>query len=422
MRGWAFLARLCLVNMAIGGMAALPVNLFNRLMTVELALPALLPGLLVALHYAVQMTRPVWGHRSDAKGDRTRFVVGGMVVLGLGLLLAAYGIQIAQENLGLALGLWVVAYIAIGLGIGAAGTSFLALLATAAPDTRKGGAATLAWLMLIAGAIIASIGAGLSLDPYSHERLIIVVSVVAMIAVVLSVLATAGVEQKLSGIQPEPEPGGTPPLRAALRAVWADGTARNFTGFVFLSILAFYLSELVFEPFAGHVHGLSPDESTTLSGGKDGAALLGMLAAGFLSSFGIGSLRAWAVTGCFISAIGLLALGLGGPLMAATVTLGLGNGLFVVGAVGSMMRLAAARRGATGTAMGVFGAAQAVAAGLAGLVATGTLDLARLVLDDASAYAAVFTLEAVLFLGAALVALRILGPVETPGQTLQPGE
>ena len=66
--GWGGLARLCLANMAIGGLAALPVNLFNRLMTVELAWPAMLPGLLVALHYAVQLSRPVWGHRSDAKG------------------------------------------------------------------------------------------------------------------------------------------------------------------------------------------------------------------------------------------------------------------------------------------------------------------------------------------------------------------
>lgn len=69
--GWGMLLRLCLVNAAIGGLAALPVNLFNRLMTVELALPALLPGLLVALHYGVQLTRPVWGHRSDVKGGRT---------------------------------------------------------------------------------------------------------------------------------------------------------------------------------------------------------------------------------------------------------------------------------------------------------------------------------------------------------------
>jgi BCD family chlorophyll transporter-like MFS transporter len=420
MRVWGFLIRLCLVNLALGGMTALPVNLFNRLMTVELALPALLPGLLVALHYAVQLTRPVWGHRSDAKKDRTRFVVGGTAVLGLGLVLAAFGIQTAESNLALAMALWIAAYIAIGLGIGAAGTSFLAMLATAAPDTHKGGAATLAWLMLIAGAIVSSIGAGAALDPYSHGRLVGVVAVVAGAGVALSILATVGVERRLRA-----GPATTaaePSLRLALRAVWADGTARNFTGFVFLSILAFYLSELVFEPFTGHVHGLSPDESTMLSGGKDGAALMGMIAAGLLSSIGIGSLRAWAVTGCAISAAGLMALGLQAPLMPATVTLGLGNGLFVVGAVGSMMRLAAARKGATGTAMGVFGAAQAVAAGLAGLVATGTLDLARLVLDDATAYATVFTLEAVLFLAAALVALRILGATPTQEATLQPGE
>lgn len=420
MAGWPFLIRLCLVNLVLGGMTALPVNLFNRLMTVELALPALLPGLLVALHYAVQLTRPVWGHRSDARGDRTRFVIGGTLVLGLGLILAAYGIRIADEALVLALALWAVAYIAIGLGIGAAGTSFLAMLATAAHDQRKGGAATLAWLMLIAGAIVSSVGAGLALDPYSHERLIVVVAVVAAAGLVIATLATWGAEARLIGHR-APE-AASPTLRAALADVWQDSTARAFTGFVFLSILAFYLSELIFEPFAGHVHGLSPDESTTLSGGKDGAALMGMIAAGVLSSLRIGSLRIWAVTGCVVSAAGLLALGAGFALLPSTVMLGLGNGLFVVGAVGSMMRLAAARQGATGTAMGVFGAAQAVAAGLAGLIATGTLDIARLVLPDAAAYATVFTLEAILFLAAALVALRILGTRTAAEPALQPGE
>jgi MFS family permease len=76
----------------IGALAALPVNLFNRLMTVELAWPAILPGLLVALHYGVQLTRPFWGHRSDAKGGRTPFILGGVAVVGLGLILAAYAI------------------------------------------------------------------------------------------------------------------------------------------------------------------------------------------------------------------------------------------------------------------------------------------------------------------------------------------
>ena len=414
--GWGGIVRLCLANAAIGGLSALPVNLFNRLMTVELALPALLPGFLVALHYAVQLSRPVWGHRSDAKGGRTPFILGGIAVVGLGLVMTAWAIAYAPSY-GIALTVWIMAYALIGFGIGAAGTSFLALLATAAPDERKGAAATIAWLMLIAGAIAASIGTGIALKPYSPDRLMLVVPCVAVACFVAALLGTLGTERRLGAV---PAPS-QPSLMPALRATWADPAARAFTGFVFLSILAFYLSELVLEPFAGHVHGLTPDASTKLSGGKDGASLVGMIAAGALSTFGIGSLRGWAVTGCMISAVGLVGLGAGLALVPFTVILGLGNGLFVVGAIGSMMRLAAAQEGATGTRMGVFGAAQAVAAGLAGLLATGTLDLARVALPDGAAYSVVFGLEAVLFLAAALVATRILhGRVAQP--QLQPGE
>ncbi|MEM9850563.1 MAG: MFS transporter [Pseudomonadota bacterium] len=388
--------------MAIGGLAALPVNLFNRLMTVELALPALLPGLLVALHYGVQLTRPYWGHRSDTQGGRTPFILGGMACIGAGLVATAYAIAYLSGPVAIAV--WVLAYGAIGLGIGAAGTSFLALLATAVPDARKPAAATLAWLTLIFGAIVSSIGTGIALEPYSGARLLAVVPVVSVLALALTWVATWRVEARLGPVPAAPEPY----LGPALRETWADPAARAFTGFVFLSICAFYLSELVLEPFAGHVHGLPPEASTKLSGAKDGAALVGMLGAGALGSLRLGSLRFWAIVGCVISAVGLVALGSGLPVWPATAVLGLGNGLFVVGAVGSMMRLAAARQGQAGTRMGVFGAAQAVAAGLAGLVATGMLDALRLILPTQSAYATVFGLEAVLFIAAAALAARIL--------------
>lgn len=414
--GWGGLIRLCLANAAIGGLAALPVNLFNRLMTVELAWPAILPGLLVALHYGVQLTRPYWGHRSDARGGRTPFILGGIAMVGAGLVATAWAIAWI-ENSALALAIWIVSYAAIGLGIGAAGTSFLALLASAASDRQKGAMATLAWLMLIFGAIVASIGTGIALEPYSPDRLMAVVPVVALIALVLSFVATVGVERRLG---PVPAPA-EPELGPALKATWEDQAARAFTGFVFLSILAFYLSELILEPFAGHVHGMPPEDSTKLSGGKDGAALAGMIAAGVLSYFRIGSLRAWAIIGCGVSAAGLMGLAAGLSIVPFTVVLGLGNGLFVVGAVGSMMRIAAEREGATGTRMGVFGAAQAVAAGIAGLIATGIVDVARLAMPIETAYGTVFILEAFLFVAAALVAARLLHS-DGPEPALQPGE
>ncbi len=416
--GWGTLARLCLVNAAIGGLAALPINLFNRLMTVELALPAILPGLLVALHYGVQLTRPVWGHRSDQNGARKPLILSGIVIVGLGLIAAAWGIGLAPASPALALIVWILAYAAIGVGIGAAGTSFLALLADVSGE-KRGPAATLAWLLLIAGIIVTSIGTGIALDPYSPERLIFVVANVALIALLVAALATWKIEPQGNRKAVEtPEP-----FSAALSQTWADPVARRFAGFVFLSILAFYLSELVFEPFAGHVHGLSPEESTKLSGGKEGAALAGMLLAGLLSQLKLGNLRHWAVIGCTVSAFGLLCLGAGFPLVPSSVALGLGNGFFVVGAVGSMMQLAADHAERTGTRMGVFGAAQAIAAGAAGLIGTGMLDLARLMLSDAAAYASVFWLEAALFLAAALVAARVMRASETKSSTsLVPGE
>ncbi|MEO0937402.1 MAG: MFS transporter [Pseudomonadota bacterium] len=412
---WAVILRLCLVNAAIGGLAALPVNLFNRLMTVELAFPALLPGALVALHYGVQLTRPMFGHRSDQHGGRTPFIIGGVALVGAGIVAAAWGIGVAETSRAAALSIWVVAYIAIGLGIGAAGTSFLALLAHVA-GPRKAASATLAWLLLIVGAIITSIGTGVALEPYTPARLLNVVTVVAALALLLSMLATWGVERR-SGAAVLPDDA---PLATALRQTWADPMARRFTGFVFLSILAFYLSELIFEPFAGHIHGLGPEDSQKLSGAKDGAALMGMIAAGLLAHLRRGSLRFWAVTGCIVSAAGLIALGAGLPLIPSAMTLGLGNGLFVVGAIGSMMQLAAERSQRTGTRMGVFGAAQAIAAGLAGLVATGLLDAMRMILPDAAAYGAVFAFEAVLFLLAAIAAAKVMA--QRPDPTLVPGE
>jgi hypothetical protein len=87
--GWASVARLGLVQACLGAVVVLTTSTLNRVMVVELALPALLPGVLVALHYLVQMARPRMGHGSDVGGRRTPWIIGGMAVLGLGGVVAA---------------------------------------------------------------------------------------------------------------------------------------------------------------------------------------------------------------------------------------------------------------------------------------------------------------------------------------------
>ena len=69
--GWLGIVRLGLVQTALGAVVVLATSTLNRVMVVEYALPAIVPGALVALHYAVQMLRPRLGHGSDVGGRRT---------------------------------------------------------------------------------------------------------------------------------------------------------------------------------------------------------------------------------------------------------------------------------------------------------------------------------------------------------------
>ena len=96
--GWGSIFRLGLVQTALGAMVVLATSTFNRVMVVELALPAMLPGVLVALHYVVQVFRPRMGHGADVGGRSTPWILGGMAVLGLSTLAAAGATALLQES------------------------------------------------------------------------------------------------------------------------------------------------------------------------------------------------------------------------------------------------------------------------------------------------------------------------------------
>ena len=146
MLSWIAIVRLGVVQMCLGALVVLMTSTLNRVMVVELALPALVPGLLVGLHYAIQLSRPGWGHRSDTGGRRTPYIIGGMAVLAAGAVLATAAVVLIASAPVAGLALSVLAYALIGIGIGAAGTSVLALLATMTAPRRRAAAATITWL------------------------------------------------------------------------------------------------------------------------------------------------------------------------------------------------------------------------------------------------------------------------------------
>lgn len=427
--GWISIVRLGLVQMALGAIVVLTTSTLNRLMVVELALPAVLPGLLVALHYGIQITRPHWGFLSDAGGHRTRWIIGGMAVLAFGAFGAACGVGLFATSFSAALALSILSYALIGLGVGASGTSLLALLATATAPRHRAAAATITWLMMIAGIAMTAGTAGLFLDPYSPARLLQVVGTVTCAAVLMAVLAVWGIERRLTCA---PRPERRAGFVAGLREVWSETDARNFTIFVFLSMTAFFMQELILEPYAGLVFAFTPGQSTSLSGAQNGGVFLGMLTVGIAATgLRIGSLRGWVVAGCLgsaaclagIAALGNVAMPMG--LAPAVVALGFFNGMFAVAAIGAMMALAGQGRSAReGTRMGLWGAAQAMAAGFGGLTGAAAADLMRVALGrDAPAFGTVFLAEAVLFVIAAIMALKVIERQSgTPQAALVPGE
>lgn len=428
--GWLQIVRLGLVQTCLGAVVVLTTSTLNRLMVVELALPAVIPGLLVAWHYGIQITRPNWGFLADRGGRRTLFIRAGMAVLALGAFLAAAGVVLIPEHAVAGLGLSVLAYTLIGLGVGASGTSLLALLASATAPRRRAAAGTITWLMMIAGIAVTAASVGALLDPYTPRRLLEVVAGVGAIAVTLTVLATWGIEARLPA--PVPADRGTR-FRAALAEVWADARARSFTLFVFLAMTAYFMQELILEPYGGLVFGLTPGESTALGGPQHGGAFLGMILVGIaVSGLGRGSLRAWVTGGCLGSAAALVALALIGQgaadrslLVPVVASLGFFNGIFAVAAIGAMMALAGEGRGAAreGTRMGLWGAAQAIAAGFGGLAGAALADGLRLVLSTPQAFGSVFLIEAGLFLASATMAARILGGIAAPAAAeFVPGE
>ena len=412
--GWLAIFRLGLVQTALGAIVVLTTSTMNRVMVVELALPAMLPGALVALHHAVQLLRPRLGHGSDVGGRRTPWIVGGMGVLALGGVGAALGTAWMASNVTAGVMLAVLSFVMIGIGTGAAGTSLLVLLAKRVDDSRRAAAATIVWTMMIVGFIVTAGLAGHFLDPFSPQRLVTVTAATAAAAFVLTLLAVAGVERG-AAVQAAATAAAVP-FRQALAQVWGEREARRFTVFVFVSMLAYSAQDLILEPFAGTVFGFTPGQSTQLSGVQNGGVLAGMLLVALAASGKrrIGSLRAWTVAGCIASALALLALSAGGltpgwPLRANVFALGVANGAFAVAAIGSMMSLAAhGARGREGVRMGLWGAAQAIAFAVGGFAGTVASDVAHaLIGSSALAYASVFAAEGLLFLLAARLALNI---------------
>ena len=120
--GWLSVVRLGVVQACLGELIVLITATMNRVMVVELRVPAIVPGARVALHCTMQLRlRPRMGHFADQHGRLTRWIVCGMAILACGVVATAALLPVLRSAPMLGYPLIIVAFVLVGLGVSTAG-------------------------------------------------------------------------------------------------------------------------------------------------------------------------------------------------------------------------------------------------------------------------------------------------------------
>ena len=421
------LLRLSLFQVTVGMAAVLLIGTLNRVMIVELGLPAWVVAVMISLPLVFAPFRMLVGHRSDTHKSvlgwkrvpyiwfGTLLQFGGLAIMPFALILLSgdsHGPPIVGQ-VGAAL-----AFLLTGAGLHTVQTSGLALATDLAPERARPKVVALLCAMLLLGSVGAAVGFGLLLTPFSELKLIKVVQGAGLLTMILNGVALWKQEPR------DRSRGQSVVLAPTFRDRWAAYASTGRAGRRLLAIgmgtTAFSMQDVLLEPYGGRVLHLSVSATTSLTallavGGGTGLWIAARSLAKGSDPYrvsGFGALAGLAAFACVILAAPMAAP----ALFAAGVGLvGLGAGLFAHGTLTASMNMA--QKDATGLALGAWGAVQALAAGLA--IATGGLlsdtlgalaragRLGAVLQGPATGYSGVYALEIVLLFGT----LIALGPL-----------
>ena len=237
------------------------------------------------------------GHRSDTHrsvlGWRrvpyiwfgTLMQFGGLAIMPFALLLLSgdsHGPPIVGEA-GAAL-----AFLLAGAGLHTTQTAGLALATDLAPEHVRPKVVALLCLMLLVGSVVAAVGFGLLLTPFSELRLIQVVQGAAALTMVVNGIALWKQEprRRMSEIAHEVAPR----FRDAWAAYTATGQSARRLIAIGLGTVAFSMQDVLLEPYGGKVLHLPVGMTTLFTASARGGRRLGPRAGGTRARTGRGPL------------------------------------------------------------------------------------------------------------------------------------
>ena len=418
------LLRLSLFQVAVGMALTLLIGTLNRVMIVELHVPASLVGAMIALPLLFAPFRAVIGHKSDHHRSelgwrRVPFIYrgamlqfGGLAILPFALLVLARLGDSASAPAWVGQAAAALAFLLVGAGLHTIQTVGLALATDlAAPESRPK-VVGLMYVMLLVGMIASALLFGAMLADFTPGRLVQVVQACALLTVVLVGTAAWKQEPRRSTARvPQPVP---PDFRTAFASFLAGDRARNFLLVTGIGTMAFTMEDVLLEPYGGQVLGLAVGETTRLTATLALGGIAGFGAASRVLARGYDPLRLaciGVVLGIPAFAAVILAQPFASVLLFAvgTAAIGAGAGLFGHGTLTATMNRAPP--GQVGLALGAWGASQATAAGL-GVALGGIIrDLvASVASHPATGYHAVYGLEIVLLFATLASAAPLLSP------------
>ncbi len=371
------LLRLSLFQVSVGMALVLLVGTLNRVMIVELGVPASLVGVMVALPLLAAPFRTLIGFRSDNHRSalgwrRVPFIAKGAMVQFGGLSIMPFALLVlsGQGEAGSAPA-WIgelsagVAFLLVGAGLHTVQTVGLALATDlAAPRTRPN-VVGLMYVSLLLGMVVSALLFGALLANFTPGRLIQVVQGAAVATIVLNSVALWKQESRRTARAVPAEP---PRFGETWRHFTRDGAVVRRLVAVGLGTMAFSMEDVLLEPYGGQVLHLTVGDTTKLTATLAVGGLLGFALASRVLSRGADPFR-MAMQGALVGlpafAAVIAAAPFGSPALFAigTALIGFGAGLFGHGTLTATMDLAP--RSQAGLALGAWGAVQATAAGLA---------------------------------------------------------
>jgi len=423
------LLRLSLFQITVGMAGVLVLGTLNRVMIVELGVPAWLVALMVAIPLILAPFRTVIGFKSDHHQSvlgwrRVPYIWMGTMLQFGGLSIMPFALLLLSEpsmgpnvigQIGAA-----IAFLLVGAGMHTAQTVGLALAADMAPEPARPRVVAMMCSMMVVGMVVSAVVFSSLLAEFTPKRLIEVVQGAAFVTMFLNSIALW--KQEPRNPERAQDKGPVPKFSDAWREfLAADPRALRRLAVVGIGAFGFSMQDVLLEPFGGQVLHL-PVAVTTLMfslfaiGGVTGYVLTARRLANGMNPHRL------ATVGIFAGLVALSSLILSAPLLSVplfglgTLLIGFGTGLFVASTLSDSM--GQAKHGDSGLALGVWGAVQASAAGLAiafggvlrdvvsGYAISGAFGETFAV--PATGYVVVYSLEIVLLLAALVVILPLV--------------